>query len=63
MRRTPYVRVLTALAVLIAVSVSVSARPREDRPVREPRETLDPIVKTIKRIVKSLGDGMTVPTP
>lgn len=63
MRRTPYVRALTALAVMIALSISVSARPRDEQPIREPKETLDPIVRTIKRIVKSLGDGMTIPTP
>jgi hypothetical protein len=43
------------------LAVSVSARPREERPIREPRDKREPIVKVVKRIIKSLGDGLTIP--
>lgn len=63
MRRVSYVRRVVALVIVAALAVSVSARPREERPIREPKETPNPIVKVIKRIVKSLGDGIHIPTP
>jgi hypothetical protein len=44
------------------LAVSVSARPREERPIREPRFQREPIVKVVKRIIRSLGDGLTIPT-
>lgn len=62
MRRLPYVRSFAAVLVCVVVALSVSARPREDRP-RDPREKREPIVKVVKRIIKSLGDGLIVPTP
>ena len=52
-------RVVQAL-VVVAVSLSVSGAPREGRDL--PRDKSSPIVKMVKRIVKSLGDGLTIPT-
>jgi hypothetical protein len=63
MRRASYVRGVLAVVVLVVLSVSVSARPRDERPVRDPRGKRDPIVKVIKKIIRSLGDGLSVPTP
>ena len=63
MRRLPYVRSLVAVFLFVVLTVSVSARPRENRPVRDPREKRDPIVKVLKKIIKSLGDGLVTPTP
>lgn len=63
MRRVPYFRAVVALVVVCVLSVSVSARPRDERPIREPREKRDPIVKIIKKIIRSLGDGINTPTP
>jgi hypothetical protein len=56
-----FARGVVVLAV-VALSLSVFAAPRGERP-RDPREKRDPIVKVVKRIIKSLGDGLIVPTP
>jgi hypothetical protein len=65
MRRIPYsyVRGVSAALLAVVLSLSVAAGPRENGVAREPREKRDPIVKIVKRIIKSLGDGLTVPTP
>ena len=63
MRRVPYSVGLAMLSVVLLLSLPVSARPREERPVREPREKRDPIVKIVKKIIRSLGDGLIIPTP
>ena len=63
MRRVPYAFGLAVLSVVLLLSVQVSARPREERPIREPREKRDPIVKIVKKIIRSLGDGIITPTP
>jgi hypothetical protein len=53
------VRGVASVAVIVALSVSVSAAPREDRDRgREPG-----LIKIIKKVVKTLGDGLTVPLP
>lgn len=64
MRRTywSYARGVAAVALMLALTVSVSARPREERP-RDSREKRDPIVKIIKKVIRSLGDGLISPTP
>jgi hypothetical protein len=50
-----------AVAVIVALSLSMSAAPREQRePVRGKR---DPIVKIIKKMIRSLGDGLVLPIP
>jgi hypothetical protein len=49
--------------LVVVLSASVSARPSQERPIREPREKRDPIVKIIKKVIKSLGDGLVIPTP
>jgi hypothetical protein len=45
------------LVGLLALGASAFAAPRE----RVPRERENPIVKMVKVIVKSLGDGLTIP--
>ena len=63
MRNVPLVARGAVVLAVVAFSLSVFAGPRGERP-REPREkTRDPIVKVVKRIIKSLGDGLIVPTP
>ncbi len=66
MRRLPYVRSFVAVLLLAVFTISVTAGPREDSAVREPREKRDPItkmVKIVKKVIRSLGDGLTTPTP
>ena len=55
-------RAVSAVILVVVLAVSVSARPREERPIREPRDKREPIVKVVKRIIQSLGDGLTIPT-
>ena len=55
------VRSVAAVAVILAVSVSVAAAPREKVDRERSRKTS--IVKVVKRIIQSLGDGLTVPLP
>jgi hypothetical protein len=64
MRRSGYAvaRAVSAVVMVVVLAVSVSARPRDERPIREPRFKREPIVKVVKRIIKSLGDGLTIPT-
>jgi len=63
MRRSGYAvaRAVSAVVLVVVFAVNVSARPREERPIREPRDKREPIVKVVKRIIKSLGDGLTIP--
>lgn len=65
MRRSGYavVRGVSAVVLVVVLAVSVSARPREERPIREPREKREPVVKFLKKVIKSLGDGLTIPNP
>jgi hypothetical protein len=54
-----FVRGMASVAVIVALSVSAAAAPREDRDRgREPG-----LIKIIKKVVKTLGDGLTVPLP
>lgn len=53
MRRVVYV------LVVLVFSVSAFGVSREDRGPRE----RNPVVKAVKKLVKSLGDGLTLPTP
>ena len=57
-----YARGVSAVALMLVLAVSVSARPREERP-RDPGEKREPIVKFIKKVIRSLGDGLVTPTP
>ena len=50
---------VVALVMFLLVGGSVSASPREDR-TREPGNR---IVKIVKRVIRSLGDTLIVPTP
>ena len=50
-----------AVAVIFVLSTSVWAVPREPR--EPPRTKRDPIVKFIKKVIRSLGDGLVVPIP
>ena len=54
------VRSVAAVAVMVVLASGVSAEPRNPR---GPREKGNPIVKTVKKIIKSLGDGLTIPKP
>ena len=54
------VRGVAAVAVMVALSTSVFAAPREERDRDRGRER-DRIVKIIKKVVRALGDGLTVP--
>ena len=54
------VRGLAAVAVMVVLASGVTAEPRNPR---GPREKGNPIVKTVKKIIKSLGDGLTIPRP
>ena len=64
MRRvfTSSVRGVAALAVIVALSTSVFAAPREERD-RDRGRDRGTIVKIIKKIVRALGDGLTIPLP
>jgi hypothetical protein len=64
MRRVSYrfARGVAAISLVLALAVTVSARPREER-LRDPREKRDPIVEIIKKVIRSLGDGLVTPTP
>ena len=50
-------RLVYGFAVVL-FAVSVSAAPREGV---GPRDRSHPIVKAIKKVVKTLGDGLTIP--
>ena len=52
-------RGVAAVAVIVALSLSVQAAGREDRD----RDRTHPIIKVIKKVVKALGDGLTIPKP
>jgi hypothetical protein len=54
------VRGVAALAVMVMVSTSVFAVPAESRDRERGRER-DRITKIIKKVVRALGDGLTVP--
>ena len=61
MRGLSVSRRVFAVAVIVALSLSLAAAPREQRePARGKR---DPIVKIIKKMIRSLGDGIVVPIP
>jgi hypothetical protein len=64
MRRPGYslARRVSAVVLMIVLAASVSARPRDERPIREPRDKREVVVKII-RWIKSLGHGLTTPTP
>jgi hypothetical protein len=51
-------RVVYALVVVV-ISLSVSGAPRGGRDL--PIDKSHPIVKMVKKMVKSLGDGLTIP--
>lgn len=55
------VRGVAAVAVMCALAGSTVALPREQDGPRRNREQV--IVKMIKRIVRALGDGLTIPRP
>ena len=56
------VRGVAAVAVIVALSTSVFAAPREERDRERGRER-GGIVKVIKMIVRGLGDGLIIPIP
>jgi len=56
------VRGVAAVVVIVALSTSVFAAPRDERD-RERGRDKGVIVKVIKKIIRGLGDGLTIPRP
>lgn len=56
------VRFAVAVGLSVLLSVSAFAGPRDSRD-RNPGDRGGSIVKVIKKIIKTLGDGLNVPTP
>ena len=54
------VRAVAAVAVILALAGSAVALPRERD---DDRNRDQGIVKMVKRIVRALGDGLTIPRP
>lgn len=55
-------KTVSAIILICALSLSMSAAPREE-PGRSRREKQNPIMKVIKKIFGSLGDGLHIPIP
>ena len=55
------VRGVAAIAVILALSASAIAAPREKFDRERGRGTS--IVKVVKRVIQALGDGLTIPWP
>jgi hypothetical protein len=60
MRRVVYRGVFVAVVSLV-ITVGAFGIPREQKERTRDRES--PVVKFVKRVVRSLGDGIIVPTP
>jgi hypothetical protein len=61
MRTNAYVvrmGLITVLSMILALGVA--GAPRKDR---RDRDTVNPIVRLVKKIIRSLGDGLVTPTP
>lgn len=54
---------VAAGAVVLVFAGSTFAGPRETREQGRERGRESGVVKTIKKIVRALGDGLTIPTP
>jgi hypothetical protein len=61
MRNVGYA-VRCALVVLFSVMLALGAfgAPPNDRPAREKP---NPVLRLVKKVIKSLGDGLVTPTP
>jgi hypothetical protein len=55
------VRKVAVVVVMLMLAGSVPAGPREDQDRDRGRQTS--IVKTVKRVVRALGDFLTIPRP
>jgi hypothetical protein len=55
-------RAFAVVVVSVVLSVGMFARPHERREPRGPNRLVK-IVKVMKKVIKSLGDGISVPTP
>jgi hypothetical protein len=53
------VRGVAATTVIVVLAGNVSAAPRE----RGTKEKVPPVVKVLKGIVRSFGDGLVIPLP
>ncbi len=53
-------RVIYAVVVVVC-SLSLSAAPREGRESLDSRDRASPIVKAVRRVIRALGDGLTIP--
>ena len=62
MRRSFYGVLRGAVVFLVFVSFSLNAvaAPRE---APQPRERGNPVGKVLKKIIRTLGDGLIIPTP
>ncbi|HYI12558.1 MAG TPA: hypothetical protein VEK57_26135 [Thermoanaerobaculia bacterium] len=64
MRRVLYSvgRGVSAMGLVLVLAGSLSAAPQErDRDVREKERS--PIVKVVKKVIRSFGDFLTIPRP
>jgi hypothetical protein len=59
--RKVFYRGVMVVAVSLVVSAAAFGIPREGRERTRDRENT--VVKFVKRVVRTLGDGLTVPTP
>lgn len=57
------VRGVAAVAVILALAGNAHAVAREGRVPQRERTPDSAIVKMVKKIVRALGDGLTVPLP
>ena len=57
------VRSVAAVAVILALAGSVVAAPREHRDRDREHGREQSVVKMVKKIVRALGDGLTIPWP
>ena len=53
-------RVVCALVMMVALSASGVTR---EEPRSRDRERSSPVLKVVKKFIKALGDGLTIPTP
>ena len=60
MRSVGYMGRIVLVVVMLLASSAVFGTPREDR---RDRDKPNPILRLVKKVIKSLGDGLVTPTP
>jgi hypothetical protein len=58
-----FVRGVVGVVVILMLAGNVFAIPREGRDQARERTREQGIVKMVKKIVRALGDGLTIPRP